>query len=157
MSFRGSDAALNDWIGNNIPQGLGIGSNQYQAAIEIATSISFMARQRDMNVSFTGHSLGGGLAAAAAMASSGFNLNPTLARTYNAAGVSILTTTTWNLDLRASSRIDAYYASGDPLHAFQMIPGVPSADGNRFRLDASGHSINGVIGALEKEVAAKCK
>jgi hypothetical protein len=157
VSFRGSDRALNDWIGNNFPQGLGLGSAQYQAAIEIATSLSFTARDRGIDLSFTGLSLGGGLAAAAAMASYGVNLNTHLARTYNAAGLNILTVTTWNLDTKASNRIDAYYASGDPLHAFQTIPGIPSADGNRIRLNAWGHNINALINALAKDAAIKCK
>lgn len=77
LVFRGSDRALNDWWENNLQQGLGYEAPQYKQAREMAEQIS----KRYEDVTITGHSLGGGLAANASMYT-GISAN-----TFNAAGV----------------------------------------------------------------------
>lgn len=76
LAFTGTDEGQ-DWR-HNIRQGLGLRDDQYDAAMKLA--VRAKASLGDQVV-FTGHSLGGGLAAAAAMATD------TPAVTFNAAGV----------------------------------------------------------------------
>ncbi|MEE7560917.1 DUF2974 domain-containing protein, partial [Xanthomonas sp. Kuri4-2] len=88
-----------DWK-HNIGQGLGFDDAQYGSAIRLAKE----ARQAfGSEVVLSGHSLGGGLAAAAAMASN------TPAITYNAAGVNSRTLEREGLDAAAAK---AYAADG---------------------------------------------
>lgn len=75
VAFRGSSSG-EDWK-NNFQQGVGLHSESYRKAIDIGRALA----QSDAPVTLTGHSLGGGLASAAAVASG----NP--ADTFNAAGL----------------------------------------------------------------------
>lgn len=75
IAFRGSQTA-EDWV-NNLQQGAGMDSASYAKALEIGKVIG----RSDAEVVFTGHSLGGGLASAAAIASG------READTFNAAGL----------------------------------------------------------------------
>src|SRR5699024_2421952 len=83
VAYRGTD----NWapgersdLDDNLGQGLGFESGQYQDAVALAK----VAEQvfGDGNVAFTGHSLGGGLASAAALATDASGV------TFNAAGLS---------------------------------------------------------------------
>lgn len=75
IAFRGSSSG-EDWQ-NNFQQGLGMDSESYRKALDIGRVIA----QGDVPVTMTGHSLGGGLASAAAIAAG----RP--ADTFNAAGL----------------------------------------------------------------------
>jgi hypothetical protein len=77
VAFRGSQSP-SDWV-NNVQQGLGFDSAHYRAALAIAERVA--RSDAAGQVRFTGHSLGGGLASAAAIAAG----RP--ADTFNAAGL----------------------------------------------------------------------
>ena len=76
VAFRGSSSG-EDWK-NNFQQAAGAGSESYSKALAIGERLA----RSDASVTVTGHSLGGGLAAAAAIASG------READTFNAAGLS---------------------------------------------------------------------
>jgi hypothetical protein len=77
IAFRGSELKMDDWLAN-LGQGAFGASDQFMAALSVGERL---AQNNLGNVSLTGHSLGGGLAAAAVY-SSGLT-----ARTFNAEGV----------------------------------------------------------------------
>lgn len=126
VAFRGSQSG-GDWIAN-VQQGAGFDSTHYRAALAIGERIarSPIADQVD----FTGHSLGGGLASAAAVASG----RP--ADTFNAAGLHGDTIEDAST-LRGAGepgRVDAYYVRGEILSLVQdggdrviggIIAGIP--------------------------------
>ena len=64
VAFRGSDD-LGDFLNDNIPQALGKATEQYRKAIQLADALANILGSD--NLTFTGHSLGGGLATAAAL------------------------------------------------------------------------------------------
>lgn len=72
----------NDWGKNNALQAAGRIASQFQMAKEIADIINASPELKNMNINFTGHSLGGGLASVAGLSTG----KPTY--TYNAEGVS---------------------------------------------------------------------
>ena len=76
IAYRGT-ATLSDW-GDNIRQAFGYNSSRYDAAMELAGNYHDTTNG---NIHFTGHSLGGGLAAASAIATGGS------ATIFNAAGL----------------------------------------------------------------------
>jgi hypothetical protein len=83
LAFGGTDdnvweLEFNDWL-NNIKQGLGWSAPQYTAAMEIGRAVGRAVGQTRLIV--TGHSLGGGLASAAALVAG------VRADTFNAAGL----------------------------------------------------------------------
>lgn len=91
----------------------GLTSAQYETAIALA--LQFRA-QYGANLHFTGHSLGGGLASAAAIACGG----DLTATTFNAAGVHKKTLERFGFSVEeANLIISAYRVFGDPLTAMQ--------------------------------------
>lgn len=144
VSFRGTTDG-SDWKAN-ARQGVGLPSDQYSRALMIAKAIR---RHPDARVTITGHSLGGGLASAAALASGRG------AQTFNAAGLSDETTRQAGV-IRGDAptpKIAAFYVRGEILSAIQDggdrlagailggIPGAifadaPEAYGTRIPLDA---------------------
>ena len=67
LAFRGSEPlSIVDWI-EDVKQAFGH-SKQYETAVELAKSLQKKAEERNVRLFFTGHSLGGGLATAAALA-----------------------------------------------------------------------------------------
>lgn len=130
-AFAGTDfTSLKDWK-NNVSQVLGL-SEQYSLAIQNARELT--NELTNVELTFVGHSLGGGLAAASAYATEG------RAMTFNAAGVSPLT-----VNKTSRARIDAYITINDELHHFQRRMKLPTADGTKhWRIGISnllGHSI----------------
>ncbi len=147
LSFRGTTDA-SDWKAN-AQQGLGLPSDQYARALMVAKAV---ARHPEADVTITGHSLGGGLASAAALASG------REATTFNASGLS--DTTIRQADgIRANAgagpapRIAAFYVRGEVLSAVQdggdrvvgaifggvlggLLVDAPEAYGTRMPLDA---------------------
>ncbi|MGK6354109.1 lipase family protein [Sphingomonas sp. DT-207] len=146
VSFRGSTDA-SDWKAN-AQQAVGLPSDQYARALMLAKAIG---RHPDANVTLTGHSLGGGLASAAALASGRD------AATFNAAGLSDATidrarAIRGNTDSPAPE-IAAFYVRGEILSAVQdggdrvlgaifggplggLLADAPEAYGDRIPLDA---------------------
>tara|TARA_Y100001963_G_scaffold159672_1_gene264526 strand:- start:1953 stop:2858 length:906 start_codon:yes stop_codon:yes gene_type:complete len=110
-----------DWV-QNFSQGLGQFSKQYDLAIGHTQTI------RDAtsgSLHLTGHSLGGGLASAAAI------LTNTYATTFNAARVNPSTIGRYGGSMSGANRlISAYYVKGEILNSLQ------SATGRRIPIDA---------------------
>src|SRR5690606_29140056 len=85
LVFRGTDddvfaGVWNDWI-NNVDQARGQFAPQYLAAMELAVDLIDLTAFSPNNLIATGHSLGGGLASAAAVVAG------IPADTFNAAGL----------------------------------------------------------------------
>lgn len=103
---------------------------------------------KDAELTFTGHSLGGGLAEANAIAT-GDN-----AITFNAAGLSVFSPGGDKL----SKTTDAYIVTTDPLNALQSSTGLPTAGGRKHFIEpgstqgaANGHSIDSAIEGLKTQ------
>lgn len=136
LAFAGS-GDLPDWL-NNLQQGIGLDSAQYRQAVSLAKDAK-LAFGDDLAI--TGHSLGGGLATAAALATG----SPAV--TFNAAGLTDRTIEGLGLD-PAAARGDAeagqvrrYTVDGEVLttlqeHAPLLHHALPDALGRRIALDA---------------------
>ncbi|MCD9028000.1 alpha/beta hydrolase [Luteimonas sp. BDR2-5] len=135
LAFAGSND-LKDWTGANFRQGVGWDSEQYDEAVQLAQLAS--AAYGD-DLAITGHSLGGGLAATAAMAIDG------AAVTFNASGVHDKTIERLGLD-PATAKADAadgqirrYNVDGEALTKAQqdiwVVNNLPDAPGHEIVLD----------------------
>ena len=67
LAFRGSDESV-DWTDTNFPAVLEGEGTQYKEAVAVARVVSENAKLHGYKLSFTGHSLGGGLASVATLA-----------------------------------------------------------------------------------------
>jgi len=117
------------------------GSSQYAETVQVASSLA-----KDYpGVSFTGHSLGGGLAAANAYKVQG------KAVTFNAAALSPLTKLGLGL-YGKTANITAYITRGDPLNGY-----LGTADGNRIYIgnEQNGHRMVSVMPAFDAYWAAR--
>src|SRR5690606_7031720 len=145
VAYRGTD----DWglanpgdADDNALQGLGFESGQYSDAIALAQRAEHVFG--DGNVVVTGHSLGGGLASAAALATGASGV------TFNAAGLSNETLESLGFNPNAvrdsvsdSGQLRRYIVNGDPLNAAQqdlpILPilnmSPPNALGHELRVD----------------------
>jgi hypothetical protein len=112
VAFRGTQS-IDDWRAN-FSQGLGMDSFHYSRAQSVADRVA--SSPRGANVRFTGHSLGGGLAAAAARKTG----RP--ATTFNAAGLHADTVRN-----PVDAPIDAVHVRGELLTTAQYLPGLPDA------------------------------
>lgn len=175
VAFRGTQGG-SDWV-SNAKQAFGVSSDHYQKALAIGGQITLSGNQ---NVTLTGHSLGGGLASAAAIASGQD------AVTFNAAGLSDTTIrnanqTRTNAGVANAGKVDAYFIRGEVLSSLQdggdrvvgaLLGGIigaavvdaPQAYGNRIGLDGnrpsdvrwyqdnpvSRHGMNWVINSLPR-------
>lgn len=121
IGFQGTNMkSVSDW-GANFRQGLGLETAYYKQAETIGRLAGIS--QPD-NVSFVGHSLGGGLASAASGASG------LPAQTFNSAGLSNGTLS--GLDYADQSLVNATYVVGDVLSGLQdRVPGMKEAFGIR--------------------------
>jgi pimeloyl-ACP methyl ester carboxylesterase len=115
-------------------QGLFGGTAQYDYAIEDAKKI--VSRFPGREITFVGHSLGGGLATAAA-AATGMR-----ALTFNAAGVHPRTVARFGASLKGiDNLVDAFRVNGEFLSTLQdslFLAGylMPNGNGTRFNLPA---------------------
>jgi hypothetical protein len=114
VAFRGSTSAASDWTAN-AQQAAGFRTDHYDKALRIG---QLVARSGAGNVTMTGHSLGGGLASAAAVAAG----RP--AATFNAAGLHENTiqranTIRNNEGVRGVADVSAFYVRGEILSALQ--------------------------------------
>ncbi|MBQ4838461.1 FG-GAP-like repeat-containing protein [Pseudoalteromonas luteoviolacea] len=146
LVYRGTAELLPD-VGADITQAFGIETTQYNEAMDLAQVV---VDKLGNNVEFAGHSLGGGLAAAASM----FTGNP--ATTINAAGVHDRTMTRKGVDMSTvdPSKIKAYYNTTDLLHIGQLLPFLPSANGKQIALTPL--SSHGVVGACSSMGGKPC-
>ena len=137
VAFRGtrfSEAA--DWK-TNAGQALGQQTEHYQKALAIGRAL---ADHPELNISMTGHSMGGGLASAAAIAA-GRDAN-----TFNAAGLSENTIRTAQAINAAgqthhAAQVEAFYVRGEVLSAMQD-------GGDRVAGALLGGAIGGPLGRL---------
>lgn len=114
VAFRGSTSARSDWVSNG-RQAVGLETDHYTRALEIGESLVVPEGSR---VTITGHSLGGGLASAAAIAA---ELDAT---TFNASGLHQNTINAAREFAAADGQIDtpdisAIYVRGDVLSLLQ--------------------------------------
>jgi hypothetical protein len=142
----GTEASWKD-VGADVKQPLGL-SKQYEKSADNAKTISKVLGETELT--FTGHSLGGGEAALNAL------LTDRNAITFNAAGVSDITKVVegnWKTPFKSEGNIEAYIMATDPLNALQDACTImPNVNGNRNYLvptDGSsiynGHSMNNVL------------
>lgn len=132
--------SVKDW-GSNALQLVGL-SRQYQESTDNAMALKEILGDA---LSFAGHSLGGGLAEANAIATGDS------AVTFNAAGLTVFTT-----GLNFKSDTDAYIMTTDPLNGLQQSSMLlPTAGGNIHALTPvgisgyiDGHSIDTCIASL---------
>lgn len=148
LGFSGSNATWQDWVDNNFAQGLGFFAEQYDQAPALMNLVgnSTLGDPTGQSTLFerealvaTGHSLGGGLAATAALASGA------PAVTYDAAGVHDATLERLGLDPAAARQlaedglVRRYNVAGDPLTAAQedvwLLNNIPDAPGHEITLD----------------------
>jgi len=151
-------------------QGVGISVDQYNKSVTLARELK-RSLPPGQEVTITGHSLGGGLAAIGA-GSTGY---PTY--TYNAAGVHS-NTLEKNQVVRANmNNVQAYNATDDPLNMAQdhreaiigrmgwfgglllLNESLPRAAGQRMEIETDvgivkGHTAIHIVNQLEKEMAA---
>ncbi len=140
-----------DWKENG-KQPLGL-SDQYHSAAENAKTISKDLGETELT--YTGHSLGGGEAAINSLVTDGDGKGRR-AITFNAAGVGDITKVkegTWKTRYKSERKIDAYILRTDPLNTLQnRSPIMPDVNGKRHYLwpkdlpsTYNGHSINNII------------
>jgi hypothetical protein len=114
---KGTEDIIKDG-GADATQALGMKTAQYEEAVLVADMLD---KKLSSNVSFTGHSLGGGLASAQAL-----RVDST-ANTFNAAGLHRDTMERLKIDGKDTSSINAYHISGEPLSATQDSLAVDAA------------------------------
>lgn len=149
----GTEANWKD-VGADVKQPLGL-SKQYASAADNAEKISNKLLKGGEELTFTGHSLGGGEAALNAL------VTDRKAITFNAAGVSPITKFaegTWKTPFKSESKIDAYIMRTDPLNLLQNNTALPDVNGKRHYLtptDApsiyNGHSMDNVLKNFEEK------
>jgi uncharacterized Zn-binding protein involved in type VI secretion len=128
LTFRGTEMTTwQDWVNGN-SQNLGLPAAQYAQAIALAQQVHAVYGD---NMAITGHSLGGGLASAASLATG------VPADTFNASGVHTNTYLGYGLDPgQADDLINAYRVNGEILTSAQDMLPLPDAAGNVINLPA---------------------
>lgn len=137
VAFAGTDPSEMPDLGADATQAFGLDTAQYNQAISLAkdAEVAF----GDGNVVFTGHSLGGGLASAAALATDSAGV------TFNAAGLSDDTLADLGFspnaareDVADSGQVRRYIVETDPLNTVQQdvpfLNGAPDAVGTELRI-----------------------
>lgn len=132
LAFAGTDmTSAGDWT-TNLAQGAGLKTEQYAEAVSLAKNVVLAFDKAD--VILTGHSLGGGLATAAAAATG------TTAVVFNPAGVHDNTLAREGLDpvkVKAAAdqgQIRNYIVDGEVLNAVQAWFPIPKPIGQRTTL-----------------------
>jgi pimeloyl-ACP methyl ester carboxylesterase len=128
LAFRGTELTnLADWEADG-SQALSLSTSQYNQAINLAKLVSDAIDSQGGTVVFVGHSLGGGLASAAAYATGGD------ATTFNAAGLS------YEYQQGTPGTIRAHYIVGDIVSMSQDLSTLPSAAGQRIPHDVPNNT-----------------
>jgi hypothetical protein len=133
VAYAGTDPHSLGDVKNDLEQGTGMASKQYDEAVALGRKVDAIAGHG--NVAFTGHSLGGGLAATAAVATGEKGV------TFNAAGVSNETLRRIGIenpnDLRAqlqtNGQLRSYSVDGDPMTTVDEN-GAPEQLGARWHV-----------------------
>lgn len=146
VAFRGSTPTQSDWVANG-RQSVGLETDHYNRALEIGESLVVPEGAR---VTITGHSLGGGLASAAALAA---EMNAT---TFNAAGLHQNTIDAAQTIAAADGLLDvpdisAVYVRGDVLSMLQdggdqMIGGLIGRGLGSWLGGPVGGAAGGIVG-----------
>jgi hypothetical protein len=131
VAFAGTDMkSVRDW-GTDAGQGLGLQTRQYELAARLGVKMVGVFGAE--NVAFTGHSLGGGLAATATLASGAQGV------TFNAAGLSNETLreygspNTLRAEYASNGTLRSYSVAGDPLTAVGHS-GIPHPIGTELQM-----------------------
>ena len=143
-----------EWTDDNMRQGLGMGSEQYEKSIDIAKRVN-RNKPKDKQLTIAGHSLGGGLATAAGAA--------TGSKTYAfcPAGVHPNTYKKYGVQNPDTSKVHTYYSNKDFLNmASNNLSLMPKAAGERIMLNtldnfdfAKGHDLPLLLKAIQAEEA----
>ena len=152
VGFKGTTPSWSDWVAN-ILNGVGLPTAQYRDAINIGTKYDAWARQYGFKLEFTGHSLGGGLAAAAALATrrNAITINASGSNSHSLAALGVK----YN-PADAQSLIHAYFVKGEILSLIQDATPLPNAAGRRIGLNpgnALGY-VSPLAHALDQAIAA---
>ena len=127
LTYRGTEMTTwQDWVLGN-GQNVGLPSPQYAQAINLAKQVEAVYGD---NLAISGHSLGGGLASAASMATN------VPADSFNAAGINPLSYAYYGLDPFNTDQINAYRVNGEILTTAQQWTPLPNAPGNAINLPA---------------------
>lgn len=129
VAYRGSQGGL-DWA-SNVSQGLGGYTPQYASAVNVARE----AKALYGNVEFTGHSLGGGEAAAAALATGSH------ADTFNASGLNPASYVEYGLNPFNAKNIESWQVEGEILSSAQKYTPL-HAVGHEHVLPAMRESVD---------------
>ena len=143
-----------EWTDDNMRQGLGMGSEQYEKSIDIAKRVN-RNKPKDKQLTIAGHSLGGGLATAAGAA--------TGSKTYAfcPAGVHPNTYKKYGVQNPDTSKVHTYYSNQDFLNmASNNLSLMPKAAGERIMLHTldnfdftKGHDLPLLFKAIQAEEA----
>jgi type VI secretion system secreted protein VgrG len=135
VAYRGTQPpSVQDWVIGNLAQGAGIPTPRYAEAVGVAREA--VAKYGD-NVEFTGHSLGGGEAAAGALATGRH------ADTFNAAGLHPMSYLYYGLNPLDQGHVDNYTVQGEILTTAQKwVPIAPKAVGNQHGLPAKRMTVD---------------
>lgn len=147
-----------DWVDDDLKQGVGLGSDQYDQVTAVSKTTTKKVGKR--NVTITGHSMGGGTSSTAGIVTG----SDTYA--FNPAGVHPNTTAKYGKKLRNASNVHTIYAATDPLNGLQnALPTIALSsvgerlifntenkfniqDPSKYLLD--GHSLPLLIEELER-------
>jgi len=143
ISFAGTDPLSYGDLKTNVLQNFGFETALYKQAIDIAQRVVELAG--NSKVIATGHSLGGGLASAAAVMT-GIN-----AYTFNAAGLHPNTVGLESFKNADMKNITSFTSPTDPLNKWQdRLPGLLNKSiGTRVSVpNAEGHSMESMKDAL---------
>jgi len=156
VAYRGSEITVSDWVTNLITQPAGI-SSQYSQAVTVGRQAAAIFGSGVLQL---GHSLGGGLAATAALATG------TQAVTMNPAGISWLTASNFGLDLNnAPNLVSAWTHQGEILSGIlNPLPLVPDTNGVPHSLPAGAgagnlgtrHGMASVLGSIADQMTKNC-
>ena len=143
-----------EWTDDNMKQGLGMGSEQYNKSIKLAEKVN-SNKPKDKQLTIAGHSLGGGLATAAGAA--------TGSKTYAfcPAGVHPNTYKMYGVQNPNTSKVHTYYSNQDFLNmASNNLSLMPKAAGERIMLHTldsfdftKGHDLPLLFKAIQAEEA----
>ena len=144
-----------EWTDDNMKQGLGMGSEQYNKSIILAEKVKQGSEKQGKQMTIAGHSLGGGLATAAGAA--------TGSKTYAfcPAGVHPNTYKMYGVKNPDTSKVHTYYSNQDFLNmASNNLSLMPKAAGERIMLNTldsfdftKGHDLPLLFKAIQAEEA----
>ena len=144
-----------EWTDDNMRQGLGMGSEQYNKSIKLAEKVKQGSEKQGKQMTIAGHFLGGGLATAAGAA--------TGSKTYAfcPAGVHPNTYKMYGVKNPDTSKVHTYYSNQDFLNmASNNLSLMPKAAGERIMLHTldsfdftKGHDLPLLLKAIQAEEA----